>query len=43
VRGDGHVIAGYRGFVAYLTKPLDSFMAGHDHGADQAPQTVPAR
>jgi CheY-like chemotaxis protein len=80
VRGDGHVIAGYRGgevlggvrgepatagipvailsaevspaiihrmrtrgFITYLTKPLDSFMAGHDHGAGLALRTVPAR
>lgn len=23
-------------------QPLDSFMAGYDHGADPAPRTVPA-
>lgn len=41
-----------RGVIAYLTKPLDlaelgqpldSFMAGHDHGAAPAPRSVPAR
>lgn len=40
-----------RGVIAYLTKPLDlaelgqpldSFIAGHDHGADPPPRTVPA-
>jgi hypothetical protein len=31
-----------RGVIAYLTKPLDSFIAGHDRGADPAPRTVPA-
>jgi CheY-like chemotaxis protein len=40
-----------RGVIAYLTKPLDltelgqlldSFTAGHDHGAGPAPRTVPA-
>lgn len=25
-----------------LGQPLDSFMAGYDHGADPAPRTVPA-
>jgi hypothetical protein len=28
--------------LAELGQPLDSFIAGHDHGADQAPRTVPA-
>ena len=28
--------------LAELGQPLDSFIAGHDHGADPAPRTVPA-
>ena len=28
--------------LAELGQPLDSFITGHDHGADPAPRTVPA-
>ena len=41
-RREAAAVAAAAALPLTVTKPLDSFMAGHDHGADPAPRTVPA-